>query len=89
MFNGSADNDGVYADGKLTWKKTVAKDTTLKVTFQVKVNDDVNGKAIENTGHVDDGLQKIDTNPTHNPTPKKNQSKMSWILRALALMVKK
>ena len=69
--NGSADNDGVYADGKLTWKKTVAKDTTLKVTFQVKVNDDVNGKAIENTGHVDDGLQKIDTNPTHNPTPKK------------------
>ena len=69
--NGSADNDGVYADGKLTWKKTVAKDTTLKVTFQVKVNDDVNGKVIENTGHVDDGLQKIDTNPTHNPTPKK------------------
>lgn len=67
----SADNGGVYAGGKLTWVKRVAKNETFKVTFKVKVNDNVDGKEITNIGHVSDGLTNVDTNPTNNPTPKK------------------
>ncbi|ERK60428.1 hypothetical protein HMPREF1983_00175, partial [Gemella bergeri ATCC 700627] len=39
----SADNNGKFADGQVTWSKKVAKGDTWKVTFKVKVNDDANG----------------------------------------------
>lgn len=67
----SADNSGAYADGKLTWVKRVLKDETFVVTFKVRVNENVDGEEIINTGHVSDGLMDVDTNPTNNPTPKK------------------
>ena len=41
------------------------------VTFKVRVNENVDGEEIINTGHVSDGLMDVDTNPTNNPTPKK------------------
>uniref|UniRef100_UPI0012EC5D28 GbpC/Spa domain-containing protein n=1 Tax=Gemella cuniculi TaxID=150240 RepID=UPI0012EC5D28 len=67
----SADNNGKFADGQVTWTKRVAKGQSLKVTFKVKVNDDTDGNVIKNIARVADGVIDIDTNPTNNPTPKK------------------
>ncbi|MGX7070520.1 Sgo0707 family adhesin [Gemella bergeri] len=67
----SADNNGKFADGQVTWSKKVAKGQTWKVTFKVKVNDDANGVEVINKARVADGVIDIDTNPTNNPTPKK------------------
>ncbi|WP_159428381.1 LPXTG cell wall anchor domain-containing protein, partial [Gemella massiliensis] len=67
----SADNNGKFANGEVTWSKKVAKGETWKVTFKVKVNNDVDGKEIKNIARTSDGVLDIDTNPTNNPTPKK------------------
>ncbi|EGL35667.1 conserved repeat protein [Parvimonas sp. oral taxon 110 str. F0139] len=68
----SADNDGVYKDGTITWtKEKVADGETFEVTFKVKVNDDVNGEKILNKANVVDGNNNFDTNETTNPTPTK------------------
>ncbi|MGX7085954.1 GbpC/Spa domain-containing protein [Gemella bergeri] len=67
----SADNNGKFADGQVTWSKKVAKGDSWKVTFKVKVNDDTNGVEVINKARVADGVIDIDTNPTNNPTPKK------------------
>ncbi|EGL35765.1 conserved repeat protein [Parvimonas sp. oral taxon 110 str. F0139] len=68
----SADNDGVYKDGTITWtKEKVADGETFEVTFKVKVNDDVNGEKILNEANVVDGNNNFDTNETTNPTPTK------------------
>lgn len=69
--DGSADQSGVYANGKITWTQTVVKDATWTVSFRVKVKDTANGEVITNTAQVSDGLRNIDTNPTKNPTPTK------------------
>ena len=73
---GSADNDGVYKDGEITWtKEKVAADETFEVTFKVKVKDDVNGGTIKNKANVLEGNNKFETNETTNPTstkPKKD-----------------
>lgn len=69
--DGSADQSGVYANGKVTWTQTVVKDATWTVSFRVKVKDTANGEVITNTAQVSDGLRDIDTNPTKNPTPTK------------------
>ena len=69
---GSADNDGTYdsATGKITWVKEVADGDTLKVTFKVKVDEDVDSDEIANTAHVNDGLIDQDTNTTKNVAKK-------------------
>ncbi|MEB3011887.1 Ig-like domain-containing protein, partial [Parvimonas sp. D2] len=68
----SADNDGVYKDGTITWtKEKVADGETFEVTFKVKVNDNVNGEKILNKANVVDGNNNFDTNETTNPTPTK------------------
>ena len=60
--------------GTITWVKEVENGKSLTVSFKVKVNDDINGKPVDNISHVKDGVNESDTNETHNPTgtePKK------------------
>ncbi|MGX7112281.1 DUF7927 domain-containing protein, partial [Gemella cuniculi] len=65
----SADNNGKFADGQVTWTKRVAKGESWTVTFKVKVNENTYGKEIKNKARVADGVLEIDTNPTNNPVP--------------------
>lgn len=65
----SAENGGTEKDGVVTWNIDVAKDKSVTVKFKVKVNDDVNGKPIDNQAKVNDGINDHKTNETHNPTP--------------------
>ena len=67
----SADNDGVFADGKVTWTKKVAAGKTYKVTFTVQVNKDAYEVMVINKATVRDGFNDSDTNVVKNPTPKK------------------
>ena len=69
---GSASNDGVYANGTITWTiKDVKPGTKGTVTFKVTVDADASGKTIENTAKVRTGKNTVDTNTTTNPVPKK------------------
>ncbi|MCZ7412921.1 cell surface protein [Parvimonas micra] len=67
----SADNDGTENGGTVKWVKEVEDGNSITVSFKVKVDDDVNGKPIDNVSHVKDGFNESDTNETHNPTPTK------------------
>ena len=67
----SADNDGTENGGTVKWVKEVEDGNSITVSFKVKVDDDVNGKPIDNISHVKDGFNESDTNETHNPTPTK------------------
>ncbi|WP_455093382.1 GbpC/Spa domain-containing protein, partial [Parvimonas micra] len=67
----SADNDGTENGGTVKWVKEVEDGNSITVSFKVKVDDDVNGKSIDNISHVKDGFNESDTNETHNPTPTK------------------
>ena len=67
----SADNDGTENGGTVKWVKEVEDGNSITVSFKVKVDDDVNGKPIDNISHVKDGFNDSDTNETHNPTPTK------------------
>ena len=67
----SADNDGTENGGTVKWIKEVEDGNSITVSFKVKVDDDVNGKPIDNVSHVKDGFNESDTNETHNPTPTK------------------
>ncbi|EHO81865.1 hypothetical protein HMPREF0380_01758 [Eubacterium infirmum F0142] len=66
----SADNGGNFANGKITWTAKVADGQTLKVTFTVKVDKNVNGEILKNTATVNDGVNDFNTNVVKNPTPK-------------------
>ena len=66
----SADNGGKFAIGKITWTAKVADGQTLKVTFTVKVDKNVNGEILKNTATVNDGVNDFNTNTVKNPTPK-------------------
>ena len=66
----SADNGGKFANGKITWTAKVADGQTLKVTFTVKVDKNVNGEILKNTAIVNDGVNDFNTNTVKNPTPK-------------------
>ena len=71
----SADNDGTENGGTVKWVKEVEDGNSITVSFKVKVDDDVNGKPIDNISHVKDGFNESDTNETTNPTstkPKKD-----------------
>ena len=67
---GSADNGGVEHNGIITWRKTnLGNDETFTVTYKVKVDEDINGKPVDNQAKVSTNYYKFDTNKTHNPTP--------------------
>lgn len=65
---GSADNNGVYKDGKITWtKENVAVGETFEVTFKVKVEKSASGKTLINEALVRAGQNESKTNKTTNP----------------------
>jgi len=68
--DGSADNGGVYADGKITWQiNDVEPFGTATVSFKVKVGDILAKTAIDNTASVDDGTNKFETNTVSTTVP--------------------
>lgn len=64
---GSADNGGAYAGGKLTWGLQLAAGEEKTVSFQVKVNGD--GVRIVNTATAVEGGNTLQTNQVSNTTP--------------------
>ena len=46
-----------------------SNDETFTVTYKVKVDEDINGKPVDNQAKVSTNYYKFDTNKTHNPTP--------------------
>lgn len=67
---GSADNNGVYKDGKIIWtKENVAAGETFEVTFKVKVEKSASGKTLINEALVKAGKNESKTNKTTNPVP--------------------
>ena len=62
--DGSADNDGVYADGVITWTAELKNGESITVTFKVTVNDDAAGTAITNKSNVNDGKNDYESNET-------------------------
>lgn len=51
--DGSADNGGVYADGKLTWQiDDVPAWQTVTVAFKVKVNENIGAQTLENKATI-------------------------------------
>jgi uncharacterized repeat protein (TIGR02543 family)/uncharacterized repeat protein (TIGR01451 family) len=65
----SADNGGTESGGVVTWNATLENNEEITVSFTVKVDDDVNGATLSNTGNVEDTTNdfNIDTNPVENP----------------------
>ena len=70
--DGSADNDGTYADGKLTWNLEVAAGETVTVTFKVTVND-VESVTITNKADIVEGKNSYTTNEVTNPVTKEDE----------------
>ena len=67
---GSADNNGVYKDGKIIWtKENVAAGETFEVTFKVKVEKSASGKTLINEALIRAGKNESKTNKTTNPVP--------------------
>ena len=69
--DGSADNDGAYADGKLTWSAEVENGKSITVSFKVTVDEEVSGETLRNEGKVKVGENEYTTNEVTNPTPPK------------------
>ena len=70
---GSASDGGVFADGTITWTiEGVEPGATGTVTFQVTVNEAAAGTTIENTGNVDDGENKSQSNAVTTSVPVKD-----------------
>ena len=71
--DGSASDGGVFADGTITWTiEGVEPGATGTVTFQVTVNEAAAGTTIENTGNVDDGENKSQSNAVTTSVPVKD-----------------
>ncbi len=63
---GSADNAGIYADGKLTWTLEVAAGAEVTVSFKVKVIQAENA-TVKNTATVLEGSNYYTTNEVTTP----------------------
>lgn len=68
----SADNDGVYEDGVITWKKTtLAPNEEFVVSFKVKVNEDAPRNIYNYALYGNEGKDPVPTNKTvHRTTDK-------------------
>jgi pilin isopeptide linkage protein/uncharacterized repeat protein (TIGR01451 family)/uncharacterized repeat protein (TIGR02543 family) len=70
----SADHNGTYSNGKLTWSDTtVADGESMTVSFKVKVKAS-DGTVLKNKAVVNDGTNTYTTNVTKNPTPENQAS---------------
>ena len=65
---GSADNAGVFENGKITWNLEVAPDQTVTVTFKVRVEDGGGNASIANKAQVLEGRNVYTTNEVINPS---------------------
>jgi len=88
-IGGTADNDGVYKDGVLTWVLEVEAGASVTVSFKVKV-DNLNAKAtVKNKAVVVEGKNTYTTNevstPTTNPVapPQTGINPRLWMWSAL------
>ncbi len=68
--DGSADNDGVYADGVITWTLDIEPGETVEVAFNVTV-DDVSDKTIVNQATAIEDEDIYHTNEVINNVPEK------------------
>lgn len=66
----SADNGGVYQDGKITWDiQDIPSWTTVTVSFKVRVNTNIGAVGITNQASVVDAYNSYDTNMVVNYIP--------------------
>lgn len=65
---GSADNAGVFENGKITWNLEVAPEQTVTVTFKVRVEDGGANAPIANKAQVLEGRNTYTTNEIINPS---------------------
>ena len=62
--------DSIDDKNGIVWTfKDFADGAEVKVSFKVKVDEDVSGETIVNDAEVDDGTNKYTTNEVSNPTP--------------------
>ena len=66
--DGSADNNGVYEDGVITWNLEVAAGETVAVSFKATVKD-VPGAKVANTATIVEGKNSYTTNEVVNQIP--------------------
>ena len=67
---GSADNNGAYASGAITWDlQGIDAWETVTVSFKVTVNADIGAATIENKATASDGTNSYTTNVVTNTTP--------------------
>jgi len=66
--DGSVTNDGVYADGVITWNLEVAAGETVTVSFKVTVNEDIGAESIANQATIVEGKNEYTTEEVINYT---------------------
>ncbi len=65
--NGSTVYDD-FAQNRLTWRRRMAPEETVEVSFKVRVNQDVDGHILQSSAQVSTDLFTLETNRTSNPT---------------------
>ena len=65
--HGSTLYDG-FSNRRLTWRRRLAPEETVEVSFKVRVDQDVDGQILQSTAQVSTDLFSLETNRTNNPT---------------------
>ena len=65
--NGSTVYDD-FANRRLTWRRRLAPEETVEVSFKVRVDQDVDGHILQSSARVSTDLFSLETNRTNNPT---------------------
>lgn len=65
--HGSTLYDG-FSNRRLTWRRRLAPEETVEVSFKVRVDQDVDGHIIQSAARVSTDLFSLETNRTNNPT---------------------
>ena len=65
--NGSTVYDD-FANRRLTWRRRLAPEETVEVSFKVRVDQDVDGHILQSAARVSTDLFSLETNRTSNPT---------------------
>ena len=65
--SGSTVYDGL-SNRRLTWRRKLAPEETVEVSFKVRVDQDVDGHILQSAARVSTDLFSLETNRTSNPT---------------------
>ena len=65
--HGSTLYDG-FSNRRLTWRRRLAPEETVEVSFKVRVDQDVDGQILQSAARVSTDLFSLETNRTNNPT---------------------